>query len=187
MFVFAAVRGDVIEGEVYYHGGDAAGDVKVTIADPSGKQLGETATDQKGRFTFQPRVRCDHKLIADAGMGHEAEYTVEAGELPADLGPLPAKPPADSPRDSPDEAKPASSVEPAPHSHSHPHSHAPVASGSEDLAAQTEALGRQIAALRKDLDKWKAQLRLQDLLGGIGYILGIMGLVFFLGGRRKNR
>ncbi len=187
MFVFAAVRGEVIEGEVYYHGGDSAGNVKVTVFDPSGKQLGETTTDQEGKFTFPPRLRCDHKLIADAGLGHEAEYTVEAGELPEALGQLPAKPPAGSRRESPDEAEPAPSAEPDPHTHSHSHPHDPVASGGEDLAAQTEALARQIAALRQDLDKWKAQLRLQDILGGIGYILGILGLLFFLGGRRKEK
>lgn len=180
LFVFAAVRGDVIEGEVYYHGGDSAGNVKVSVFDPGGKLLGETTTDPEGKFEFQPRLCCDHRLIADAGLGHAAEYTVEAGELPAALGPPSARTPGDSPPDSPQGAEPLSPAAPARHAHGSP------ALANADLAAQTEALSRQIAALRQDLDRWKAQLRLQDILGGIGYILGVMGLIFFLGGKRKR-
>ncbi|NLF70513.1 MAG: cobalt transporter CbiM [Candidatus Anammoximicrobium sp.] len=187
MFVFATVRGDVIEGEAYYHGGGSAAGAKITILDPGGKRLGETVTDQDGKFTFRPQVRCDHKLVADAGLGHGAEYVVQAGELPETLGPSPVQEPVHSHPDSPDEAKPEASVDPHVHPHDHSHPHESTASGGEALAAQTEALGRQIAALRQDLDKWKAQLQLQDVLGGIGYILGILGLVFFLGARRKAK
>jgi nickel transport protein len=51
---------------------------------------------------------------------------------------------------------------------------------------ELEALNQQIAALRRDLDRWKAQLRMQDILGGVGYILGLMGLVSYLLGKRKS-
>ena len=172
-FVFATVQGNTVEGEVYFHGGDPARNVTVTIVSPGGGVLGKTSTDQEGKFTFEPRLRCDHKLIVDAGLGHQAEYTVEADELPRDL-------PADSPGDSVSEADPAFFfylfVQ-------HVDLHAPMKTHDEEnLTAEIRALAQQVAALRKDLDKSKARLRLQDILGGIGYILGIMGLVsYFLG------
>jgi len=57
-----------------------------------------------------------------------------------------------------------------------------------ELAAEIRALNQQIAALRSDLEKWKTALRLQDVLGGVGYILGILGGVsYFLAGRRRNK
>jgi len=173
--VFATVHGNTIEGEVSFHDGTPARNATVTIVDPDGETLGEASTDQDGKFTFEPRFRCNHKLIADAGFGHRAEYTVEADELPRDL-------PAGGSGDSAGEADP---VSPA----THEHQHRPVkTSDEENLAAEIQALGQQVNALRKDLDKWKGRLRLQDVVGGIGYILGIMGLVsYFVGARRKEK
>lgn len=179
--VFATVQGNTVEGEVYYHDGTPTRNAAVTIFDPGGKLLGKASTDQEGKFAFEPRFRCDHKLIADAGMGHQAEYTVAADELPQDL-------PTRSPGDSVGEANP---VSPDEHEHSHQHDdqHGPAkAIGEEDLSAEMRALAQQVNALRKDLEKSKARLRLQDIVGGIGYILGIMGLVsYFLGARRKEK
>jgi nickel transport protein len=58
---------------------------------------------------------------------------------------------------------------------------------ADELATRIESLHQQVFALRADIDKWKTQLRAQDVLGGIGYILGITGLAFFvLGFRRKK-
>lgn len=185
--VFATVQGNSVEGEVYFHDGTPARNVAVTIFDPGGEVVGKASTDKEGKFTFEARLRYDHKLIADAGLGHQAEYTVEADELPQDL-------PADSPGGSVDESDPASSATHGhPHDHRHDHQpghqHGPVkALGEENLTAEIRALAQQVTALRKDLDKWKARARLQDILGGVGYILGIMGLVsYFLGARRKEK
>jgi hypothetical protein len=40
--------------------------------------------------------------------------------------------------------------------------------------------------LRRQLDRYEHTLRLRDVLGGIGYIFGIMGLLFFVLGRRSR-
>jgi len=49
-----------------------------------------------------------------------------------------------------------------------------------------EALRNEIILLRKELTDYTRQTRLRDVLGGIGYILGIAGIAFyFLGVRRK--
>lgn len=177
--ISATVQGNTIEGEVYFHDGTPARNAAVTIFDPGGVVLGEASTDQDGKFTFEPQLCCNHKLIADAGFGHQAERTVEADELPRDL-------PAGGSGESVGEADPAS---PATHGHQRDHRHGPVKNpGEENLAAEIQALGQQVNALRKDLDKWRGRLRLQDIVGGIGYILGIMGLAsYLLGARRKEK
>jgi nickel transport protein len=187
VFVFAGVTDHAIEGEVYFRGGTPARDAKVTLVGPDGETLGNTTTDEKGEFTFSVRVRCDHKLIADVGEGHRAEFTVSAEELPDDL---PAPGGTGSPSAKPSgEAEPASPEQPA-------HDAAPPASNeslrtkpnAESLKADLQALQRQIARLQKDLNRSQSELRLRDILGGLGYILGMMGLVFyFLGVRRKEK
>ena len=147
--VFATVEGETIQGEAYYHGGDPARAAKVTVMGPDENVLGETTTDDEGRFTFPVRLRVNHTLIVDAGEGHGGEYTVPAGEFAGEAA-------RGTPRD-------------------------------DDLQVRIDALEKQVAALRKDLDRFSNELRLQDILGGLGYILGIMGLVFyFLGVRRKE-
>jgi hypothetical protein len=58
----------------------------------------------------------------------------------------------------------------------------------ENLTAEIQALSQQVNALRKDLDKGKSRLWLRDIMGGIGYILSIMGLASsFMGARRKEK
>jgi nickel transport protein len=169
LFVFAAVRGKVIEGEVYYQGGDAARDIKMTVLGPDGAKLAEATTDQDGKFSYEPRFLSDHKLVADAGFGHRTETTVPAAELPQDL-PLFAD----------GDAGPAV-PEATGSDQSHLHSLAQHVQ-NDDI----QALAQQIRAMRQDLDKWKAQLRMQDLLGGVGYILGLMGLASYLLRKRSR-
>ena len=170
LYVFATVRGKIIEGEVYYQGGDPASDIHVAIIGPDDATLQEAQTDQDGRIRFEPRWRIDYRLAADAGFGHRAEYTVPAAELPLDLPPYVA---------SDETAQPASRGDDAPEPRRSP------PSDHQSSPTELEALNQQIAALRRDLDRWRAQLRLQDILGGIGYILGVMGLASYLLGKRK--
>jgi nickel transport protein len=170
LFVFATVRGKMIEGEVYFQGGDPAPDIRVAIIGPEDTALEETQTDQDGRFQFEPRWRIAYRLSADAGFGHRAEFIVPAAELPSDL---PSYVPGNAPF--PAASNGAGSSESG-------RSPPPDTLGS---STEIEALNQQIAALRRDLDRWKAQLRMQDILGGIGYILGLMGLASYLLGKRR--
>lgn len=167
MYVFAAVQGDRIEGEVYYQGGNPAPDAQIIVTGPDGTTLDQAVADQEGRFRFEPRWKMDYRIVADAGFGHRAEYTVPADELPSDLPAFAADP---------------SGIEPATKPSAAPstHSPTPIHEPPSDLASEIAALSQQISALRRDLDRWQARLRMQDLLGGIGYILGLMGLGSYL-------
>jgi nickel transport protein len=173
--VFAVVEGKTIRGEVYFRGGAAAQDAKVEAFDPQGRKLAETTTDREGKFSLPARLRCDHRLLARAGEGHAGQYTVEAAEFPDDL-PLPEGA-ADTPGQKP--SPPTTSPAPA----------APPAALPSDARLKElveAAVDRQVVPLRRQLDRFEHTLRLRDVLGGIGYIFGIMGLLFFFLGRRSR-
>jgi nickel transport protein len=105
-------------------------------------------------------------VVVDAGEGHTKTVTVSAKEIPTTLPAWSggALPPAGDP--------PAS----------------PTAGTSAELPARLAAIGEQLAELRKEVARNENKVRLHDVLGGIGCILGLMGLTFyFLGVRRKER
>lgn len=55
--------------------------------------------------------------------------------------------------------------------------------GNAELEA---AVARQIAPLRAQIAAYEERVRLHDILGGIGYIVGLAGLAFFLLGRKPR-
>jgi nickel transport protein len=165
--LFANTKGAEIQGELYARGGQPIRDARVRAISPSGETLGETTTDAQGKFTLVAGSRCDHRLVADSGDGHETEYTVPAGELPESLPPYAAPP-------QPETVAPPSSPKSEP---------ADIPSSS----AQLESLHNQVVQLRRQLDGYEQKIRLHDILGGIGYILGLMGVGgYFLAARRRK-
>ena len=58
---------------------------------------------------------------------------------------------------------------------------------SDDLAAPTDAGHTETASLRQELHEYEQKVRLRDILGGIGYIVGITGIAFYSMGRRKHK
>jgi nickel transport protein len=178
--VFAAAQGKAISGEAYFRDGAPVRGARVTVFDATGAKLGETQTDPAGKFSFEPRRRCDHRFVVDGGDGHSAQYTVRAEELPASLP------------DGGGTSSVTSQSDPAPPS-SDPSAGPPVqriaepSDSHQGLQGELEAIQAQIVQLRRDLAAREDIARWRDVLGGIGYILGLMGLSFyFLGMRRKK-
>jgi nickel transport protein len=48
-----------------------------------------------------------------------------------------------------------------------------------------ESVQNQIAALREQLHEYESRIRLRDVLGGIGYILGLAGVAALMKSRRR--
>ncbi|NLS95619.1 MAG: hypothetical protein GXX96_26090 [Planctomycetaceae bacterium] len=175
MNMFAYAEGGRIRGEVFARGGTPFIGAKITAYDPQGETLAETTTDDAGEFSLVPAKRCDWRLVAETDDGHRAEYTVPSTELSADVAE--------------NEGKPIEPSQPAPESGAAP----PPPPTSESVASAPPAdenadLSRQVAALRRELNQLRVELRWQDVIGGVGYILGLMGLTFyFLGVRKRDR
>lgn len=170
--LFAAAEGRTLAGEAYFRGGTPVSEAAVKVYDPAGVLLGETKTDQAGKFTFECRNRCDHRLVIEVDGGHGAEFTVTAGELPEDLPPRGETAGAAPSQQSPAAPAAAATVSTA---------------ASSDLRGEVRALGRQVAELRRELARYQGEIRVRDVIGGVGYIVGAMGLWFFLRGGRAAR
>jgi nickel transport protein len=174
--VVAVAEGTTIRGRAYLHGSAAVRGATVSVFDPQGQKLGQTTTDEQGKFTLEARTRCDHRIIVDSGDGHRAECEVRAAALPASL---PARGELGSPAaDQPPEGPATPAVGPG----------APAPAEDQQLKAKVELLAQQVEQLQTRVAEFGQQARLQDIVGGLGYILGLMGLAFyFLGVRRKER
>ena len=160
LVVYATADGSTVTGRAYFVGGGGAREAKVAVLAPDGSGLAETVTDAEGNFRFEATRRVDHEILVRAGAGHQGAYTVPASELPGDLPAF---------RGGATQAAPASRPAAAPDPH------------------DVRALARQVSQLRRELDAHHRRARLHDILGGIGYILGVTGVAFFLLGRRRER
>jgi len=176
----ARVEGRQIVGKVYVRGGGAVAGAKVTAFDPHNHELASTQTDEQGLFRLPVLRRCDHRLLADAGDGHGAEYLIKANLLPEDLpaaddasGPSPAQP---QQLPAMEDGRGGRAADAA--------SQAPATATESD--ASMKQLRAEIDDLRQQLEQYRQRVRLLDVLGGVGYILGLTGIAYYWLALRRN-
>lgn len=160
--------GTTIEGEAGFSNGDMAqAGTVVLITDASGQSIAEVLTDEEGFFLFEATKRIDHHFKLDMSSGHVLEMILPAEELPASL------PGGTSIASAPSNQIMAASV-----------------SGVDTVVLQQmieQAVAKQVKPLRKELAAYKEKAGLQDLLGGIGYIFGLVGLGIWLRQRKQDK
>ncbi len=60
--------------------------------------------------------------------------------------------------------------------------------GSDEIRRLvSSAVNKQVTPLRIQLEEFKEERRFQDVLGGIGYLLGMAGIAFYFLGVRRRR
>jgi len=169
--VIAAVfpSGDAIEGEIGFSNGDMAVGVTIAVTGPDGAVLGEAVTDADGFFIFTPEEPVAHTFYSNLGAGHVADVTMPAAEVAAILGVAAIE--AEVAEQIPDPAGQAGLT---------------VASLTvEERLAIAEAVRDEIRPLRREIAAYREHNDFQTILGGIGYILGLFGLGFYIAARRK--
>jgi nickel transport protein len=170
--LWAWSAGDVVEGEIGFSSGELAepGTV-VRVVGPDGEELGTTTVEADGLFRFEPSEPVPHRFVAALGQGHVAETTLGLDELPAALAAAAAAPGA-AQAATPTTTAGTAAVE------------AIDAQRLETLVAA--AVQRELAPLKRQLAAREQEADLQALIGGIGYICGIFGLLFFVYARRRG-
>jgi len=167
--VFATAEAATIRGKATFHGDMPGGGLKVTALDSNMREIGQATTNNEGEFAFEARYCCDHRILVETPDGHGAACWVTAAQLASDL------PEREGARASTD-ARPSIT-----------HTHAADGHSHEPASGDIATLRAEVVALREQLAGYENRTRLRDVLGGIGYILGLAGLAFyFLGVRRKE-
>ncbi len=167
--VFAWVEDGQVHTESKFSGGKRVSGGKIKVLDQKDKMRVEGTTDAQGHFTFPaPSGATALKVILVAGMGHTNQWRISAQELGVGKAEAPALP----------------SHSPAPVAPSN----APAIQPAMDPAAiehmVENALDRKLAPLRELLAAQEWGLR--DVLGGLGYILGLIGLASYLQSRKQR-
>lgn len=162
--------GDAIEGEIGFSNGDMAAETEVIVTGPDGTELGRAVTDADGFFTYVPTAPVAHTFRSDLGAGHVAEIVMEAAEVAKIMG----------------VAALEAEGEAAPESPAVETGGVTVASlTDEERLAMAEIVRSEMRPLRREIAAYREHNDFQTILGGIGYIIGLFGLGFYLAARRK--
>jgi nickel transport protein len=188
LYVFAAGEGNTIKGQVYLPGGTGVPDADIRLTTADGKVVATTKSDAEGRFTLKAPFRSDFNVVAMTADGHQARWNISAdelAELPSPSDSSTGKPEgnaANVPEDS-HLPTPGSSGSRSQHETPTTHTAAPLA----DLKSEMSGLKAQVVKLREEWQEFRSATQLRDVLGGVGYILGITGIAFYLLARKRDR
>jgi nickel transport protein len=177
--VFAWVEGDTVYGETKFSGGRPAMDAEIVVTGPEGNQLLTTRTDDQGEFSFKIPQKTELKIQLMAGAGHQGDWTIRAEEIgpadEADTGSSMPPPPSSAP------------ASPVPASADKTVSNAAIAVSPEALQSMVEtAMDKKLKPILKMLaDAHDPGPSVTEIIGGIGYIFGLMGIGMYFHARRK--
>ena len=138
----------------------------VKITDQAGIPLGEVLTDDEGFFTFTAKKRITHVFKINMGAGHQLTMQLPAEELPESL------------------SAGSSSIQSTNNPSLSVSNEIPVIANQTTSLMLEKAIAKQIKPLRQEIQSLKEKSGLRDIIGGIGYIFGLLGLVAFLRERK---
>jgi len=163
--IFAWAEGQTVFTESYFTGGKLIEGGLVEVFNPAGQKLLEGRTDQKGEFSFKLPQKTDLLLVLTASMGHKSDFTLKVENA--------------------DEAAPA--AEPA------------KITGELSPDTVTVDMRQLRTVIEETLDlrlkpiyrsladaKRREGPSLTNIIRGLGYIIGIMGLILYVRSRKKK-
>jgi len=175
--VFAYVDGNTVVTDSGYSRSKRVHDGLIEVYDvTTGAMLLSGSTDTNGKFDFEIPAEArasqsDLRILLKAGTGHQAEWTVKFNEYGAAKGPF-----------APEKAD---------------HGHMAVAAsdaGKSDVASVPAVDTAEVEVIvRRELEPVKRMLAelsqsgpgVTEIVGGIGYILGLFGIVAYMKSRKS--
>ncbi|UCF91508.1 MAG: hypothetical protein JSW39_25080 [Desulfobacterales bacterium] len=180
--LFAWVEGDTVYVESKFSGGRKVTGGKIIVTDPRGVELLTGETNKQGEFSFKIPQKSEIKIVLLAGMGYQAEWTIPREEIDPAAGADQTPPPMGPQRAADARARPPQASEAT--------SSGPATSESnaeEIQLAVEKALDKKLKPVLKMLAELQQKgPTLGDVIGGIGYILGLVGLATYLRYRSKQ-
>jgi nickel transport protein len=182
VLVFASVQGDTIQTESTFVGSGPVQKGEVQVQDKaSGRVLLTGATDEKGKFSFKIPIeaasgRLDLLIIVGASLGHQGEWLLKADSYLPKTGPAAAT------------ASPGSAPAAVPVGTGAAGPKTAVVDQQALEEALNKALEKQLAPIKEMLVELGLKRRtLPEIIGGLGYILGIFGVVAYFMSKKQPR
>jgi nickel transport protein len=183
--IFAWVEGDTVHTQSKFSGGKRAQNSTVVVYDKEGKQLLEGKTDENGEFSFKVPQKTDLMVALKASMGHLAEWTIPVEEITAAIGGGEVTVSGIDVKTPPQEPIPPTEV----------------TEGADLQVSPTTGLSRQEIQdiIDKSLDRKLTPIvnvlaeslesgpTAGDVIGGIGYIFGLVGVALYFTTRGKKK
>lgn len=164
--IYAWVEGDRVFTESFFSDGKKAVHSQIEVFDSYGKRLLTGKTDREGLFSFKLNKREDLKIVLDASTGHRAEFNLPASEIAGGEDSAHSK--AIRKEDS------TAAV--------------PCLSKEEIQSIVEKVLDEKLRPIQRKLaESEKRRPGVTEILGGIGYIIGLIGVAVYLSHRKKAR
>lgn len=158
--LFAYAEGNKVVVEGFFSDGKVAEKAQIQVFSPTGDRLVQGQADDEGVFVFEtPAEVSDLRISLYAGMGHRAEFTLPADEIRGALATAAG-------------GGEAGGAAPA------------VAADSAAVEAMVrQAVGEAMLPLVRNLSELNERRTASDIIGGVGFIIGIIGVFFYLRAR----
>ncbi len=170
--VFAWVESGTVHTESKFSGGRRVNKGKIEAFDHQDRLVHEGTTNADGYYGFAvPEGAQTLRIVLTAGAGHTNHWTIAAEELGT----------AGGQSDSAERPLTSATAQPSVPAAAEYRSHGVDAQTIEAIVERT--LDRKLAPIRSQLaqQRW----RIQDILAGLGYIIGLMGLASYLHYRKQ--
>jgi len=164
VIIFAWVEGDTVFTESKFSDGREATGARVLVFDRAGKQLLEGKTNNKGEFSFKIPKLTDLRIVLNAGMGHKAEWRIPESEIKEAGGVSEKKRAGES-------SQPID-----------------VGLSKEEIKELIEeSLDRKLRPIVRMMTESQSKgPSITEIVGGIGYIFGLMGVAIYFKNRGKK-
>lgn len=159
--LFATVESGAISGFAFFVGSGRAHGADLVFTGQDG-QTHRMQTDETGAFQWTPPAPQSFDIVASTGDGHVSEARVEASRFGGAA---------------PDETAQTEAEAPAA---------ATGATQAQIERAVDAAVARQIRPLLEAYEVAETRLRFNDIVGGIGMIVGLAGVALWASARRKG-
>ena len=164
--IFAYVEGDTVYTESYFPDGRKVEEGLIEVYDSQGNKLLDGKTNEQGQFNFKPPKKDDLKIVLIASMGHKNSYTLSKDELPQVL----AGQRSQEPRPKEPEGKEVSQVD-----------------LDQIKRIIDSSLDEKLRPIMREFRKVEQkEASFTGVIGGIGYIFGIMGIILYFLSRKKR-
>lgn len=177
--IYAYTDGDMVNSESYFADGSRCKNCIIEVYEKNtGKTIIEGKTDDNGKFSFKMPEAASLRLVLKAGAGHQSEYNLSLKEA---AGTRLKEETKDTKR-----LKDGISKEVQDKAS---HLDKQKCLSSEDIEAvvsqaidrKLQPLMNQIALMHQEIGK----AGIMEIIGGIGYIIGIMGIIMYFKSRKN--